>query len=628
MKLGKISKRVAFVVTLAMMFGLFLPMMKSVETLAATTTTHELNVSNSMTVGQYSSDFTVNGFTFITGGSIWEVDNSNKSYGGVSYTKRVKSGGKGTISKRAISFTASGAGQLTVYAMSSGSTSRNVTLYGNGKDLESYTAVADNITAMTFTIPNSGTYVIYPPDDGISYYYFKVVKTDSTQTPTPTPTVKPSQTPTPTANPSQTPTPTPTSSNEVYVSNNGSASASGTYSNPKSLEGAISSAKAGQTIYMLPGTYSYSTQITIPVGTNGTSSARIKLIPYNNGSVTLNFSSQPYGSTDTNARGIQLDANYWHIYGIRVYGAADNGIFISGNNNIIEMCVLEANRDTGLQLSRRNSSLTSISGWPSNNLIKNCTSFNSYDPATGENADGFAAKLTSGEGNVFDGCIAYNNVDDGWDLYTKTDTGKIGSVTLRNCVAFRNGATSSGVFTANSDGNGFKLGGSSIAVAHNVENCIAFENKNHGFTDNSNPGPITLKNCTSFNNSLADGGKSNFDFARADTSNNYFTNIITFSTKSVSSDKYKGTATNCSFYNSSKYYLITSTSSVNTRSGSYGTLNTTGVKTSDFVSLSAPASSTNLHQTLRNSNGSVNLGNFLKLSSTSAYKTMGANLGN
>lgn len=620
MKLGKIRKRVAFVVTLAMMFGLFLPMMKSVGTLAATTTTHELNVSNAMTVGQYSSDFTVNGFTFITGGTIWEVDSSTRSYGGVTYTQRVKSGGKGTISKRAISFNASGAGQLTVYAMSSGSTSRNVTLYGNGKDLESYTAVADNITAMNFTIPNSGTYVIYPPDDGISYYYFKVVRTDSTQTPTPTPT--------PTVKPSQTPTPTQTSSNEVYVSNNGSAGASGTYSSPKSLEGAISSAKAGQTIYMLPGTYSYSTQITIPVGTNGTSSARIKLMPYNNGSVTLNFSSQPYGNPDTNARGIQLDANYWHIYGIRVYGAADNGIYISGNNNIIEMCVLEANRDTGLQLSRRNSSLTSISGWPSNNLIKNCTSFNSYDPATGENADGFAAKLTCGEGNVFDGCIAYNNVDDGWDLFAKTDTGAIGSVTLKNCVAFRNGATSSGVFTANSDGNGFKLGGTSIAVAHKVENCIAFENKNHGFTDNSNPGPITLKNCTSFNNSLADGNKSNFDFARSDASNNNFTNIITFSTKPVSSDKYKGTATNCSFYNSSKYYLITTTTSVNTRSGSYGTLNSTGVKTSDFVSLSAPASSTNLHQTLRNSDGSINLGSFLKLSSSSAYKTMGANLGN
>ena len=87
MKLGKISKRVAFVVTLAMMFGLLLPMMKSEETLAATTTTHELNVSTSMTVGKYTSDITVNGFTFIAGGSTWEVDSSNKSYGSVSYTQ-------------------------------------------------------------------------------------------------------------------------------------------------------------------------------------------------------------------------------------------------------------------------------------------------------------------------------------------------------------------------------------------------------------------------------------------------------------------------------------------------------------------------------------------------------------
>ncbi|MCD8188208.1 MAG: hypothetical protein LUD57_06325 [Ruminococcus sp.] len=36
-----------------------------------------------------------------------------------------------------------------------------------------------------------------------------------------------------------------------------------------------------------------------------------------------------------------------------------------------------------------------------------------------ENADGFAAKLTCGEGNVFDGCMSYNNSDDGWDLSTQ-----------------------------------------------------------------------------------------------------------------------------------------------------------------------------------------------------------------
>ena len=40
-----------------------------------------------------------------------------------------------------------------------------------------------------------------------------------------------------------------------------------------------------------------------------------------------------------------------------------------------------------------------------------------------EDADGFAAKLTTGEGNVFDGCIAAYNADDGWDLFAKAATG-------------------------------------------------------------------------------------------------------------------------------------------------------------------------------------------------------------
>ncbi|UKI49487.1 MAG: hypothetical protein L6U99_12615 [Clostridium sp.] len=40
-----------------------------------------------------------------------------------------------------------------------------------------------------------------------------------------------------------------------------------------------------------------------------------------------------------------------------------------------------------------------IETWPANNLILNCTPFNNSD-ATGENADGFAAKLTCGN-NIF-----------------------------------------------------------------------------------------------------------------------------------------------------------------------------------------------------------------------------------
>ena len=48
-------------------------------------------------------------------------------------------------------------------------------------------------------------------------------------------------------------------------------------------------------------------------------------------------------------------------------------------------------------------------------------------------------KLTCGEGNVFIGCIAAYNADDGWDLFAKSATGPIGKVEIRGCAAYRNG---------------------------------------------------------------------------------------------------------------------------------------------------------------------------------------------
>jgi hypothetical protein len=167
---------------------------------------------------------------------------------------------------------------------------------------------------------------------------------------------------------------------------------------------------------------------------------------------------------------------------------------LAGHHNVIDSCEFYANKDTGLQLSIYNSSYDEISKWPSNNLIKDCYSHSNYDPDDGEDADGFAAKLTCGEGNEFIGCVAEYNVDDGWDLYTKTDTGEIGSVYFEDCEASNNGVTESGQFTEDSDGNGFKLGGSGIAVDHVLVGCKAYDNKKHGFTANSNPGDITLIN--------------------------------------------------------------------------------------------------------------------------------------
>ncbi|MBU3215040.1 right-handed parallel beta-helix repeat-containing protein [Clostridium estertheticum] len=418
--------------------------------------------------------------------------------------------------------------------------------------------------------------------------------------------------------------------NAIYTSPSGTTTGTGTQESPMSLETAIATVKAGGTILLMNGTYSYSKQLTIPVGNNGTANAYKTIKPCQGANVTLDFSSQPYNMIDTslNARGLQMEGNYWHVYGIRVTGAADNGIFLCGNNNIVEYCVLEANRDSGLQISRRSSNLATMDLWPTNNQIINSTSFNNSDPKTGENADGFGAKLTCGEGNVFDGCISYNNVDDGWDLFSKSETGPIGAVTIKNCIAFRNGQTTAGKYTKNSDGNGFKLGGSGIAGDHSVINCISFENKNHGFTDNSNPGTITVKNCTSFNNSQADGKKSNFDFARTSASHNIFENLISFSNTKISSDKYIGVATNCSFQNGGKYFLIKDKQNVySSNLATRGTLNSAGVSAADFVSITSPALGANVHKLWRNADETVNTQGLLMMANSSQYKTMGAVFG-
>lgn len=54
--------------------------------------------------------------------------------------------------------------------------------------------------------------------------------------------------------------------------------------------------------------------------------------------------------------------------------------------------------------------------------------------------------------------MSHHNIDDGWDLYTKTDTGPVGAVTIDQCVAHHNGTLTDGTHNDNADRNGFKLG--------------------------------------------------------------------------------------------------------------------------------------------------------------------------
>lgn len=301
-----------------------------------------------------------------------------------------------------------------------------------------------------------------------------------------------------------------------YVSTSGSDSNSGTSTSSPfaTLAHAVGVVSAGDYIYLRGGTHVVASS-PIVITTNGTSSANIHVYAYSGETPILQFDNNENSSN----RGIVMDGDYWHWKGITIEKAGDNGMLLSGNNNTIEDCIFRKNHDTGLQLSRYNTSANSISEWPSNNLVVGCESYDNQDSGN-ENADGFAAKLTCGTGNVFRDCVSHHNIDDGWDLYTKSSTGPIGEVTFENCIAHNNGTLTDGSTSGGGDKNGFKLGSSSNIVNHTLIRCIAFNNGKHGFTDNGNIGNIKFYNLTSYNN-------GDYNYHTRDNASHTFRNCIT-----------------------------------------------------------------------------------------------------
>ncbi|MEU2437151.1 carbohydrate-binding protein [Streptomyces rubradiris] len=288
----------------------------------------------------------------------------------------------------------------------------------------------------------------------------------------------------------------------LYASPAGTDGAAGTESAPTTLTSAISRITPGGTIYLRGGTYRQSATVTIPADSDGTSAARTTLSAYPGEKPVLDFSAQTESPSN---RGIQLFADHWRLYGLTVQHAGDNGIYVGGSDNVVERVVTAYNRDTGLQLGRISSS-TPSSQWPANNLIVSSESHDNAD-SDGEDADGFAAKLTTGTGNVFRYDVSHHNIDDGWDLYTKPDTGAIGPVTIEYSLSYGNGTLSDGTVNTNGDRNGYKLGGDDIPVDHVVRHSIAYKNGHHGFTYNSNPGTMTISG-----NVGVDNAERNFSF--------------------------------------------------------------------------------------------------------------------
>ncbi len=246
--------------------------------------------------------------------------------------------------------------------------------------------------------------------------------------------------------------------NEQRVISETGSKLKASYSTESALRSAIAAAKAGDVI-SLSGTIKLTS--TLKCTNSGTYGSKITF---------------QYGTLDcsglSGSRGVEVTGSYWIIKHMTISKAPDNGLLLqTGGYNSISDCIFTGCGDSGFQCYN--------SGH--DNAISSCTSSENYDVANGgENADGFACKLSAGKNNSFTSCTATHNSDDGWDLIEQPYT-----VIITKCLSQRNGYGTAG------DGNGFKLGGANQTVSHTVTYCTANNNLAYGYDGNGNTGHIT-----------------------------------------------------------------------------------------------------------------------------------------
>ena len=237
------------------------------------------------------------------------------------------------------------------------------------------------------------------------------------------------------------------------------AAVSTTVTTESALKTAVANAKAGD-IITISGTINLTS--TLQLLNSGTSSSKINLT-----GGTLNGSGVSSGWV------VKCNGSYWNITNMTIKNGPDAGlVFQTGGYNYVSNVTATGNHDSGIQI---------YNGSHHNNVVS-CKSNDNYDTQNaGENADGFACKLSGGAGNKFTSCTANHNSDDGWDLYGQPST-----VQILSCTATNHGQG------ANGDGNGFKLGSAGQNVPHTVTNCTANNNKAWGYDGNGNTGHITI----------------------------------------------------------------------------------------------------------------------------------------
>ena len=296
-----------------------------------------------------------------------------------------------------------------------------------------------------------------------------------------------------------------------YVAPNGNDSAAGTQAAPwASIARAQTAARPGDTVYLRGGTYAYTRANSacasqtarvdaITLDKSGTSGNPIRYWAYPGERPVFDFSRV---LDNCRIKGFDVTGNWLHLKGLEVTGVRQNnklnheswGIFVTGNDNVVELLNSHHHMGPGLFISGG-----------AGNLVLNSDAHDNYDVnssnGAGESADGFGSHYTPAgrPANVFRGCRAWWNSDDGFDLIHTYSP-----VIIENSWAWRNGYLP-GTTTSSGNGNGFKVGGfggayDAGAVKHTVRFSVAFLNKAAGFYSNHHPVANDYFNNTGYGN--------------------------------------------------------------------------------------------------------------------------------
>ena len=297
-----------------------------------------------------------------------------------------------------------------------------------------------------------------------------------------------------------------------FVAPGGDDAQAGTQSAPwATLAHAQATVSPGDTVYLRAGTYTYTAGVNtcasrqdtvnaITLDKSGTPQAPIRYWAYPGEKPVFDFSGM---SDDCRIKGFNVTGSWVHLKGLEIRGVPQNnnlnheswGVWISGSHDIFEQLDTHHHMGPGLFIHDG-----------SDNLVLNTDSHHNYDPLTsngaGQSADGFGAHISANHpGNVFRGCRAWWNSDDGFDLINAYSP-----VTIENSWAWLQGylpGTTTPVPAGN--GNGIKAGGYGgvyvpNAVKHTVRFSVAFSNKAAGIYANHHPLANDYFNNTSYGN--------------------------------------------------------------------------------------------------------------------------------